>query len=396
MNKRNTRAFFRLMAVVLLSFMSMLLLGCSKGKEEKAEIPFQASMSALSGLTTEEKAEKIVSQMDLGEKIGQMLIVGIHGDRLNDDSAYLLSEFHVGGVVLFDRNMVNKEQVAHLNRQLQEQAKKTGMKLPLFIALDEEGGVVSRMTDDLPAPPSQLSIGQNGVPEDAKDWAIKTAKELKAIGINVNFAPVADVGSPDSRSYSDDPEIVADFLREAASGYENEGFIYCLKHFPGLGRGEIDTHLDSGVVGASREELEQDLLPFRKMVEHGRPDNYFIMVSHLTYSAIDEKNPASISPAVISDVLRSELGYDGVVITDDMEMGAVSKYNAFGDLGVKAVQAGADIVLICHEYEHEIEIYNALLRAVESGAIPEDRINESVLRIVKTKLQYFPFKENTY
>ncbi len=392
MNKMNLRAFYHFVIIVLVSFMSMLLIGCSKRTEEMTGDPSHNSLATLSGLSIEEKAEKIISQMSLADKIGQMLIVGIHGDRLNDDSAYLLSEFQIGGVVLFDRNMDNKEQVTRLTRQLQERAEKSGMNLPLFIALDEEGGVVSRMTDELTAPPSQLSIGQNGVPDDAKDWAIKIAKELKAIGINVNFAPVADVGSSDSRSYSDNPEVVAAFLQGAVSGYESEKFIYCLKHFPGLGRGEIDTHLDSSVVGASREELEKDLLPFRKIIERGRPDNYFIMVSHLTYSALDEENPASISPVIISGILRDELGYNGVVITDDMEMGAVSKYNGFGDLGVKAVQAGADIVLICHEYEHEIEIYNALLRAVESGIISEERINSSVLRIVKTKLQYLPYK----
>ena len=335
-------------------------------------------------LTIDEKVDKIVESMSQTEKLGQMVMIGIQGTKVDDDSLYMLHQFHMGGVILFDRNMKSPEQVKQLTSDLQAQSNE---KVPLFIGIDEEGGDVVRMAEKLTPPPSQKEIGATGDIEQAKTWAIKTAKSLKEMGINVNFAPVADVGSNDKRSYSTDTNTVIDFVRAATKGYQQENIIYTLKHFPGIGKGKVDSHIDSSSIDVTKEILmAEDILPFKAIIDENEPNDYFILVSHLKYPALDEEYPASLSSKIMTDLLRNELGYKGIIITDDMEMGAVANHNDFRSIGVNAVKAGADIVLVCHEYEHQQEVYLGLLDAVNSGEISQERIDESVKRIIKVKL----------
>lgn len=335
-------------------------------------------------LTIDEKVDKIVASMSKTEKIGQMVMIGIQGIKVDDDSLYMLNQYHMGGVILFDRNMENPEQVKQLTSDLQAQSNE---KVPLFIGIDEEGGDVVRMAEKLTPPPSQKEIGATGDTEQAKTWAIKTAKSLKDMGINVNFAPVADVGSNDKRSYSTDTNIVIDFVRAATKGYQQENIIYSLKHFPGIGKGKVDSHIDSSSIDVAKEVLmTEDILPFKTIIDENDLNDYFILVSHLKYPALDEEYPASLSSKIMTDLLRNKLGYKGIIITDDMEMGAVANHNDFRSIGVNAVKAGADIVLVCHEYEHQQEVYLGLLDAVNSGEISQERIDESVKRIIKVKL----------
>lgn len=335
-------------------------------------------------LTIDEKVDKIVASMSQTEKLGQMMMIGIQGTKVDDDSLYMLNQYHMGGVILFDRNMKSPEQVKQLTSDLQAQSNE---KVPLFIGIDEEGGDVVRMAEKLTPPPSQKEIGATGDIEQAKTWAIKTAKSLKEMGINVNFAPVADVGSNDKRSYSTDANTVIDFVRAATKGYQQENIIYSLKHFPGIGKGKVDSHIDSSSIDVVKEVLmTEDILPFKTIIDENEPNDYFILVSHLKYPALDEEYPASLSSKIMTDLLRNKLGYKGIIITDDMEMGAVANHNDFRSIGVNAVKAGADIVLVCHEYEHQQEVYLGLLDAVNSGEISQERIDESVKRIIKVKL----------
>lgn len=335
-------------------------------------------------LTIDEKVDQIVESMSQTEKLGQMVMIGIQGTKVDDDSLYMLNQYHMGGVILFDRNMESPEQVKQLTSDLQAQSNE---KVPLFIGIDEEGGDVVRMAEKLTPPPSQKEIGATGDIEQAKIWAIKTTKSLKDMGINVNFAPVADVGSNDKRSYSTDANTVIDFVRAATKGYQQENIIYSLKHFPGIGKGKVDSHVDSSSIDVTKEILmAEDILPFKTIIDENDPNDYFILVSHLKYPALDEEYPASLSSKIMIDLLRNELGYKGIIITDDMEMGAVANHNDFRSIGVNAVKAGADIVLVCHEYEHQKEVYLGLLDAVNSGEISQERIDESVKRIIKVKL----------
>ncbi len=334
----------------------------------------------------EDCVENMLRSMTLEEKLGQMFMIGIQGTDVDEESLFMLHQYHIGGIILFDRNMKTQEQVKQLNAHLQAQA---GEKLPLFIAVDEEGGVVARMKEQLPPPPSAQEIGETGTPDNARLWARKTARALRNIGFNVNLAPVADIGTGRGRSFGNTPVVVTDFVRSAASGYEQEDFIYCLKHFPGLGRGKVDTHLDSTVVNASRRELMKwDVMPFQSCIREKNPSDYFIMVNHATYSKLERNVPASISKVIQTDFLRRDLGYQGVIITDDIAMGALSKYYAPPDIALRAVRAGADIILSCHVYQNGADAYLRLLRAVEKGEIREERINESLRRILRVKLAH--------
>ena len=216
---------------------------------------------------------------------------------------------------------------------------------------------------------------------------------MRELGINVNFAPVLDVGydveneRSNSRKYSNDPTIVASFAQSAVAGYRQENFLFTLKHFPGIGRGTIDSHEDLSDINVPFAVLDStDIVPFRNVISSHPSEMYFVMISHYKYPTIDPNNPASVSKKIITDFLRGSLEYDGVVITDDLEMGAISKTMSFREAGVQAIQAGADIAMICHEYAHEQEVYNGILDAVKKGIISEERIDDSVRRILRAKV----------
>lgn len=371
------------MAVMIVA--AAVLAACYRAVSEKENSEAQGRESvAARELTLDEKVDTILSTMSNEEKIGQMVMMGINGEDVTDDSLFMLHQYHIGGVILFDRNMSSKEQVANLNAHLQEQAYE---KLPLLIAVDEEGGRVARMKEALPPPSAQSYIGSLGEPKEAYNSAYNIANELKAMGFNVNFAPVADVGAGD-RNFSDDPAVTAAFVQEAVDGYQAAGMICSLKHFPGLGRGESDTHKDAVVVNADLATISNnDMLPFKNVIANGSLNNYMVMVSHITYPLFAGNVPASVSPVIMKDILRSQLGYQGVIITDDLEMGAIANYYGFRRVGVEAVKAGADMVLVCHEYQHEADVYLGILEAVQNGEISQADIDASVRRILKLKLQ---------
>lgn len=376
----------RIIGIVIIIIIVLAILGINNRSifNDDEQVIQDKQQIKQENLTIDEKVDQIVVSMSQTEKLGQMVMIGIQGTKVDDDSLYMLNQYHMGGVILFDRNMESPEQVKQLTSDLQAQSNE---KVPLFIGIDEEGGDVVRMAEKLTPPPSQKEIGATGDIEQAKTWAIKTAKSLKDMGINVNFAPVADVGSNDKRSYSTDANTVIDFVRAATKGYQQENIIYSLKHFPGIGKGKVDSHVDSSSIDVTKEILmAEDILPFKTIIDENDPNDYFILVSHLKYPALDEEYPASLSSKIMIDLLRNELGYKGIIITDDMEMGAVANHNDFRSIGVNAVKAGADIVLVCHEYEHQQEVYLGLLDAVNNGEISQERIDESIKRIIKVKL----------
>ncbi|MBR6013214.1 MAG: glycoside hydrolase family 3 protein [Selenomonadaceae bacterium] len=347
---------------------------------------FKAKAENFAAENVEEKLdpiEELLKNMTLEEKIGQMFVVGVPGKTADENTKILFDKCHFGGVIFFDKNMDDKTQVKNFSDELQ---KIGGQKFPLFIALDEEGGRVARMKHALIPPLSQEEIGSTGDFNLAKITAESISRDLKEIGVNINFAPVADVGTNDTRSFSKNAEKVSEFVSNAAQGYELEKMFYCLKHFPGLGRGKIDTHQDISSVDADKETLfAEDLLPFSKIIFERDNSNFMVMVGHLKYLSIDPENAASLSYEIITNILRKDLNFQGVVITDDLNMGAVANYDKIENLAVKSIKAGADIVLICHEYEAEPKSFENVLNAVKKGEISEERINESVRRILKMK-----------
>lgn len=345
----------------------------------------QGAVSEQPGVEAE--ADRLLASMSDTEKIGQLVMIGVHGTEVNEDMLYCLHQFHYGGIILFDRNLESAEQTRALTAGLQQGAEE---KLPLFVAIDEEGGQVARGRDFITVPPSQAELGEKGDPEQARLHAASTAKELRSLGVNVNFAPVADLGSGRGRSYSTDPETVTDFLAAARQGYREGGLMYTLKHFPGIGRAPVDPHKDGSAIEAGLEELNAtDFLPFRKHIEatdKGRGMDYMIMVGHLAYPALDGDRAATLSKPVITGLLREDMGYQGLVITDDLGMGAIANSLSFRQAGIAALEAGADIILVCHDYGNAEEAYMGIYDALKSGRLSEARLNESVRRVLKAKL----------
>ncbi|MBS4913149.1 MAG: glycoside hydrolase family 3 protein [Veillonella sp.] len=337
-------------------------------------------------ITAEEKVDALMNSMSDADKVGQLILFGMNGTKVNDNVAYMLSEYKMGGIILFDRNMENKEQVSTLIKDLQSTARKSE-KVPLFVAVDQEGGLVERMSDHLINVPSAEKLGQGDVNEAAK-LALASGKELKELGFNVNFAPVADIGLGDHRSYGITAAEVTPFVKAVGQSYHDAGLIYSLKHFPGIGRTVTDLHKEGNMITASREELDAtDLKPYEELIPTVDNNDYMVMVSHATYSGLDPDMPASLSKVIMQDLLRKQLGYKGVIITDDMEMGAVANHYSFGEMSVKSIQAGADIVLIGQEYDHAIEGYNAILKAVRSGEISKERLDDAVRHVLTMKLK---------
>lgn len=350
----------------------------------KAE-PVTYESVAQSELSPEEKVDKLVANMSDADKVGQLLMIGIHGKTLNDDAKFMLNEYRVGGIILFDRNMESKDQVKSLITDINKTSKSAGLT-PLFIGIDQEGGAVARMEDQLIKVPPAEELGKEPI-EQAVSLAKQSGTELKDLGFNINFAPVADLGLTYGRSFSTNPDDVVRYASAVGKAYDEAGLWYSYKHFPGIGKTDVDLHADTSVVPVSKETLlNEDTKVFVDLIKQSKPNTYAIMVSHAMYPQIDPDHPSSLSKAIITDWLRKDMGYNGVVVTDDMDMGALAKHYTFGDMAVQSILAGSDILLVCHEYEHMQEAYNGLMKAVKDGRISKERLDESVKRILLMKM----------
>lgn len=350
----------------------------------KAE-PVTYESVAQSELSPEQKVDKLVANMSDADKVGQLLMIGIHGTTLNDDAKFMLNEYRVGGIILFDRNMESKDQVKTLIADINKAGKSAGLT-PLFLGIDQEGGAVARMENQLIKVPPAEELG-NAPIEQAASLAKQSGAELKDLGFNINFAPVADLGLTYGRSYSTNPDEVVRYAGAVGKAYDEAGLWYSYKHFPGIGKTDVDLHADTSIVPVSKETLlSEDIKVFVDLIKQSKPNTYTIMVSHAMYPQIDPDHPASLSKAIITDWLRKDMGYNGVVVTDDMDMGALAKHYTFGDMAVQSILAGSDILLVCHEYEHMQEAYNGLMKAVKDGRISKERLDESVKRILLMKI----------
>ena len=350
----------------------------------KAE-PVTYESVAQSELSPEQKVDKLVANMSDADKVGQLMMIGIHGKSLNDDAKFMLNEYRVGGIILFDRNMEFKDQVKTLITDINKAGKSAGLT-PLFLGIDQEGGAVARMDDKLIKVPPAEEVGKEPV-EQAAALAKEVGTELKELGFNINFAPVADLGLTYGRSYSTNPDEVVRYASAVGKSYDEAGLWYSYKHFPGIGKTDVDLHADTSIVPVSKEMLlSEDTKVFVDLIKQSKPNTYTIMVSHAMYPQIDPDHPSSLSKAIITDWLRKDMGYNGVVVTDDMDMGALAKHYTFGDMAVQSILAGSDILLVCHEYEHMQEAYNGLMKAVKDGRISKERLDESVKRILLMKM----------
>ena len=377
--------FRRIVAATMIGALA-LTTGCGLHNPftSKAE-PVTYESVAQSELSPEEKVDKLVANMSDADKVGQLLMIGIHGKTLNDDAKFMINEYRVGGIILFDRNMESKDQVKSLIADINKTGKSDGLT-PLFIGIDQEGGAVARMEDQLIKVPPAEELGKEPI-EQAVSLAKQSGTELKDLGFNINFAPVADLGLTYGRSFSTNPDEVVRYASAVGKAYDEAGLWYSYKHFPGIGKTDVDLHADTSVVPVSKKTLlNEDTKVFVDLVKQSKPNTYAIMVSHAMYPQIDPDHPSSLSKTIITDWLRKDMGYNGVVVTDDMDMGALAKHYTFGDMAVQSILAGSDILLVCHEYEHMQEAYNGLMKAVKDGRISKERLDESVKRILLMKM----------
>ncbi len=331
--------------------------------------------------------------MTLRETIGQLFMLGFAGTSLSQDLADFLTDFRPGGVILFARNLEAPAQIATLTNAIQTLSPQN----PLLISIDQEGGRVSRLPAGFTVFPPCGLLGQCNSFELAYAAASATAAELRAVGINMNLAPVLDLNSnPDNpiigdRAFSADPDLVSALGLATIAGLQDHRVIACGKHFPGHGDTTKDSHKELPVVTASRDRLQtMELRPFRYAIENGLAT---IMTAHVLYPALDEHRPATLSPAILTTLLREELGFQGPILTDDLEMRAILDHDDIGEATLRAIEAGSDILLICQDRERQAEALAAVEQAVHQGRITEERLRHSLRRIMELKATFLQAPE---
>lgn len=352
-----------------------------------------------SAVPTDAELEAMVAGMALQDKIGQMLIVGFHGQSIaaSPELATMVGTYHVGGVVLLEANAHDPGQLSTLTTELQSLATSSGARVPLFIAINHEGGIVVRITEGVTGFPGNMAVAATGRPEYAHVSAALAARELRAMGVNMNLAPVLDVNDNPLnpvigvRSFGEDASFVATYGQLAVKGSQDNGVIAVAKHFPGHGSVGVDSHGGLPVLEVSTAELwEHELVPFAGAIRQGVAG---IMTAHVAVPALDDTGrPATLSPQVLTGLLRQQMGYNGLIMTDSLGMGGVSAGRGQAQAAVEAVQAGADILLSTTPIEAHVAIIQALTTAVQQGEIPVERIDRSVLRILRIKYAFGLFE----
>lgn len=354
------------------------------------------------GMSDEDATYASLEYLDLmtdEEKVGQLFTVNLEqldatkGEyfehkKITKTMKENLQKYPVGGVILFSRNIWNRKQTKKLIRKLQKNA-----ALPMFISVDEEGGDVARIgnnpkmkTDTFP---TMEEIGKTQDADYVYYMASTIARQIRELGFNVDFAPVADVKTSEmnseigNRSFGDDPKKVAEFVSAYVKGLESENICSTLKHFPGQGSSSGDTHQGSVDIDSSISKLRKiDFVPFVSGIEAGTD---FVMVSHISVSRVTETSePASVSKLIMTTILREELDYSGLIVTDAFDMACITDKYSPAEAAVKSFHAGADIILMPEDLP---EAYDAILSNVKSGKITEKRLNDTVQRILKLKFQ---------
>ncbi|MBB6679574.1 beta-N-acetylhexosaminidase [Cohnella lubricantis] len=324
-------------------------------------------------------------QMSLKEKVGQLFVCGFAGYEPTEGIRELIRDYGLGGIVFFRRNLLDASQVKRLTAALQAEAPS-----PLFISIDQEGGMVVRLEAGVTVMPGAMAVGAAGKDDWAYAAALWSGAELRGIGVNMNFAPCLDVNNNPAnpvigvRSYGEDPQHVAKLGIAAIRGYQESGVAAVAKHFPGHGDTASDSHLELPVVPHRRDRLDAvELLPFRAAIEAGVDA---IMTAHVVFPAYESDGvPATLSRRILTGLLRDQLGYEGVVVTDCLEMNAIAETIGVARGAVEAVKGGADLVLVSHRLDRQIAALEAVYEAALAGEIPASRIDDAVARVWELK-----------
>lgn len=336
----------------------------------------------------ETNLEEMIEEMTIEEKIGQMIFGGVEDTVFNDKTKSLVVDYKLGGIILFKKDLDNTEQSVELLNNIKVENQNN--KVPIFLGVDQEGGRVERLPDEVTSLPTNKVIGERNNEDLSYNIGTVLGEQLNTYGFNLNFAPVLDVNSnPDNpiigdRSFSNDPGVVSKLGIKTMQGMQAKNIVTAVKHFPGHGDTAVDSHLELPTVDKSLAEIaEMELIPFKYAIEAGVD---IVMSSHILLPQIDTEYPASMSAKIINGLLRDQLGYDGVVVSDDMTMKAITDNFDIGEASVEAVNAGTDLVIVAHGHDTIIHVIESLKKAVTDGRLTEERIDESVHRIVELKL----------
>jgi beta-N-acetylhexosaminidase len=330
-----------------------------------------------------------MSPSGVRRRIGQLLIAGFNGVELSEELRSIAREFGLGGVILFARNIEDPEQVAAVAFE----ASRLTPDLPPWVSVDQEGGRVARLKSPFTEWPPMATLGRAGDPALAERFARALAAELKAVGITLDYAPVLDVHTNPKnpvigdRALSETARDVARLGSVIVQTLQAEGIAGCGKHFPGHGDTSTDSHHELPIVEHPPERLrDTEFVPFAAAIEAGVAT---IMTAHVLVPALDEQRPATLSRRVVTDVLRRELRFDGVILSDDLEMKAVANEYPVPTSSVMAIEAGCDGILICGgDHATQVAALESLIHAVEDGTIPETRLDDALKRQLKTKERF--------
>ncbi len=364
----------------------LVLTGCGASRDAPTEGARDETTPQEQGKGSGDEGTAL-SGMSLEDMVGQMFVVSVGGTEPDYYIEKMVRERNIGGVILFGHNMKSERQTESLVDQLQKLSRRTEPASPLFVAVDQEGGDIASAPWVAPEP-AAAEVGRRKDPDEARKIAARMGRQLLRAGINTDFAPVVDTGygaAIGERSFGEDPELVSRMGAAAVQGFEEAGVISAAKHFPNHGPATSDSHVSLPVIRHDDKKLRTyDLPPFEAAIDAGVP---MIMVGHLVYPAIDPERPASLSGDAISK-LRGDLGFDGVVVTDDLAMAGATGGGTVADASVRAVEAGADLLVVSSAPQQQADAYDAVVRAVRSGEIPRSRIEESVGRLLEVKDRY--------
>ena len=388
--------------------LAMVLAGCAgrpaaspggpgQGSGTPASAPHQASATAtatappspaVTGPTGSPRAAAIVTSMTLAQKVGQLLVPTVPGLTAADGGAELIRRYHLGGVIYFGQNVRDAAQVAALSAGLQQAARSQPPHLPLLIGTDQEGGIVSRLAGVTTVFPGQMAAGATRDPALIRAQDQATGAAMRALGVNLDYAPVADVNVDPAnpvigiRSFGADPALVATMTAAAVDGFHQAGEVTVAKHFPGHGDTGVDSHTGLPVIHHTlRQWWAIDAPPFQAAIRAGVDE---IMIGHIEVPALDDSGqPASLSRKVVTGLLRDRLGYQGVIVTDSLQMGGVLLGHTPAQIAVQAVQAGCDQLLMPADPG---VAYHAILRAVRRGQISPAQLDAAVTRVVSLKV----------
>lgn len=329
--------------------------------------------------------------MTLDEKVGQLVISGFQGETVSEELKELIEKYHIGGIILFRSNIKDSNQLVEFTNSIKEINIING-GVPMFVSVDQEGGRVSRLPKEIDKFPSAANIGK--LDDEKLSYKIGNllGETIKSFGFNLDFAPVLDIASnPENkvigdRAFGDNPDIVCRMGLQFMSGLKDSNVISVVKHFPGHGDTKADSHYELPYLNHDRKRLDTiEFVPFKKAVEYGVDG---IMVSHIVLKNIDDKNPATMSKTVATDILRKEFNYNGVIFTDDINMGAIAKNYLLRDAVIKSINAGVDVIVSSKGCEETRLIIEIIKEALKEGSISEERIDESIERILKLKNKY--------